>query len=86
MDFIDKQHSWNNISLLSVQNSSGHPTQVVALVLGILLIIMNISFPSSLHSATLLFICDLTSAVISPVSPENNAMYPCALEFITSIS
>ena len=83
MDFIDEQNSRNNISLSYVQNYVLH---TLVIVLGTLLMILNISFPSSLHSATLLFICDLTSAVISPVSPENNAMYPCALEFITSIS
>ena len=83
MDFIDKQNSWNNIGLLYVQNYVLH---TLVIILGSLWMILNVSFPSSLHSATLLFICDLTSVVISPVSPENNAMYPCALEFITSIS
>ena len=44
------------------------------------------ALPSSLHSATFVSICSLTSPLISPTSPLNKARNPCCLEFITSIS
>ena len=42
--------------------------------------------PSSLHSATLLSICSLTSKRISPISPVKRAKNPCILLLMTSIS
>ena len=44
------------------------------------------ALPSSLHSATFVSICSLTSPLIYPTSPLNKAKNPCCLELITSIS
>ncbi|KAK2386855.1 ruvB [Trifolium repens] len=41
------------------------------------------AFPSSFHSATLVSICSLTSARISPVSPVKRARNPCVLKLNT---
>ena len=37
------------------------------------------ALPSSLHSATFVSICSLTSPFISPTSPLNKAKNPCCL-------
>jgi len=45
-----------------------------------------LALPSSLHSDTLVFICERSSGLISPVSPANNARKPWVRLLITSIS
>jgi len=68
--FKNEKHSISNIWTSSMNKTPGTIS----------------ALPYSLHSETFLSICYLTSCVISPVAPENNAKNPCDLELITSIS
>ncbi len=68
--FKKEKHSISSIWTSSINNTPGTIS----------------ALPYSRHSETFLSICSLTSWVISPVAPENNAKNPCDLELITSIS
>lgn len=68
--FKNEKHSISNIWTSSIKSTPGTIS----------------ALPYSLHYETFLSICSLTSWVISPVAPENNAKNPWDLELITSIS
>lgn len=59
--FKNEKHSMSNICTSSMNSTPGTMS----------------ALPSSRHSATLESICSLTSCLISPVSPANNARKPC---------